>query len=123
MALVLQNNLLEDMLDNEEQLSEQMDALPYLVGAQPAWCTALNRHRCTAGCRSELVDLLSRLHVSDSATRMVLAACLEVLWCTYSQGKGRGHGMMLNSVFPPLPLLCICRFGSSTTRALRSSCS
>eukprot|EP00955_Chlamydomonas_euryale_P041109 351893-Chlamydomonas_euryale.AAC.21 len=31
-GLVLQNSLLEDMLDNEEQLSEQMDALPYLVG-------------------------------------------------------------------------------------------
>lgn len=61
MALVLQNNLLEDMLDNEEQLSEQMDALPYLVGARPAWCTALDRHGCTAGCRSELVYLLSRL--------------------------------------------------------------
>ena len=46
MALVLQNNLLEDMLDNEEQLSEQMDALPYLVGTSwPAWCTALDRHQ------------------------------------------------------------------------------
>jgi esterase/lipase superfamily enzyme len=31
-SLVLQNSQLEDMLDNEEQLSEQMDALPYLVG-------------------------------------------------------------------------------------------
>jgi len=33
-GLVLQNSLLEDMLDNEEQLSEQMDALPYLVRFQ-----------------------------------------------------------------------------------------
>jgi hypothetical protein len=33
-ALVLQNPLLEDILDNEEQLSEQMDALPYLVGGE-----------------------------------------------------------------------------------------
>lgn len=33
-ALVLQNSLLEDMLDNEEQLTEQMDALPYLVRFQ-----------------------------------------------------------------------------------------
>lgn len=33
-ALVLANNLLEDMLDNEEQLGEQMDALPYLVRFQ-----------------------------------------------------------------------------------------
>ena len=31
-ALVLQNTMLEDMLDNEEQLSEQLEALPYLVG-------------------------------------------------------------------------------------------
>ena len=27
----MQNCLLEDMLDNEEQLTEQLDALPYLV--------------------------------------------------------------------------------------------
>lgn len=33
MSLVLQNCLLEDMLDNEEQLTEQLDALPYLVSA------------------------------------------------------------------------------------------
>jgi len=31
-ALVMQNGLLEDMLDNEEQLTEQLDALPFLVG-------------------------------------------------------------------------------------------
>eukprot|EP00983_Pelagomonas_calceolata_P110828 1159718-Pelagomonas_calceolata.AAC.2 len=30
-AMVMQNCLLEDMLDNEEQLTEQLDALPYLV--------------------------------------------------------------------------------------------
>lgn len=30
-ALVLANGLLEDMLDNEEALAEQLDALPYLV--------------------------------------------------------------------------------------------
>ena len=30
-ALVMQNCMLEDMLDNEEQLTEQLDALPYLV--------------------------------------------------------------------------------------------
>ena len=34
MALVLSNTQLEDMLDNEEQLAEQMDALPYLVRFQ-----------------------------------------------------------------------------------------
>lgn len=33
-SLVIQNNLLEDMLDNEEQMAEQMDALPYLVRFQ-----------------------------------------------------------------------------------------
>ena len=33
MSLVLQNSSLDDMLDNEEQLSEQMDALPYLVSS------------------------------------------------------------------------------------------
>lgn len=31
-ALVMQNCMLEDMLDNEEQLTEQLEALPYLVG-------------------------------------------------------------------------------------------
>jgi len=33
-AMVMQNCLLEDMLDNEEQLTEQLDALPYLVRFQ-----------------------------------------------------------------------------------------
>eukprot|EP00798_Chlamydomonas_sp_ICE-L_P019293 gene19293-25939_t len=33
-GLVLQNNMLEDMLENEDQLTEQMDALPYLVRFQ-----------------------------------------------------------------------------------------
>jgi len=33
-GLVLQNGLLEDMLDNEEALAEQLDALPYLVRFQ-----------------------------------------------------------------------------------------
>ncbi|KAL6753879.1 armadillo-type protein [Haematococcus lacustris] len=33
-SLVLSNGALEDMLDNEEQLTEQLDALPYLVRFQ-----------------------------------------------------------------------------------------
>ncbi|GAX79235.1 hypothetical protein CEUSTIGMA_g6675.t1 [Chlamydomonas eustigma] len=33
-TLVMQNSSLDDMLDNEEQLTEQMDALPYLVRFQ-----------------------------------------------------------------------------------------
>ena len=46
---VLQNNLAEDPLDNEEQLQDQLDSLPYLCRFQVPPCALIcSRRQCCA---------------------------------------------------------------------------
>ena len=48
---MLQNNLAEDPLDNEEQLQDQLDSLPYLCRFQVPPCALIcSRRQCCAAC-------------------------------------------------------------------------
>mmetsp|Transcript_8801 Transcript_8801/g.18815 ORF Transcript_8801/g.18815 Transcript_8801/m.18815 type:complete len:1064 (-) Transcript_8801:979-4170(-) len=86
-ALVMQNNLLEDMLDNEEQLAEQMDALPSLVRFQ---------YDKSAAFITRLLDPVAEAF-TQAATQAVPAQQLAVVegqltWLVYIVGaiiKGR----------------------------------